>query len=176
VIDSKNSLAQHQAQRLRQLSDLMKLLQEKLVVFERARIISGDAATVFNATTVIRDEIRPDLHKYMVEYLAILSSGYDEIYESQGAEALANELSVVMADTENLIARSRNIELSQSVRGAIEEFRKPSLPTASRLKVAIPIIPMLLSYEVDIDTSNLVVRAWSAIVRFVDKEVLARPI
>ena len=163
-------------QRLGQLSDLIKLLQEKLAAFERTKIISGDTGAVFNATTVIRDEIRPSLQKYMVEYLAILSTGYGAVYESQGAEALVNELSVVMADAEILIAGSRNIEFSQSVRGVIEEFRKPSLPTASRLKVAIPIIPMLLSYEVDIETSNLVGRAWSAIVRFIDKEVLARPL
>lgn len=63
----------------------------------------------------------------------------------------------------------RNTELMQVLQQIKAELSKPGTPAAGKLKAAIPLLPGVISYEMELDTEGLLRRAFPTFCKLVDK-------
>ncbi len=147
----------------RRLADLEKSLDlryETLGEVEK-RLAMTDEILAKNAIKQrIREEVLPELRKVEAEYWEVLvqearTCAVEEV-EAQNAiveivpevEEIANQPSANYAD-----------ELMQLLLEIRDKLNEPELPAAAKLKAALPLMPGILSYEVELDTESSLRRA-----------------
>jgi len=62
-----------------------------------------------------------------------------------------------------------NAELMKVLQEIKAELSKPGIPAAGKLKAAIPLLPGLISYEMELDTEGLLRRVFPTFCNFADK-------
>jgi hypothetical protein len=61
--------------------------------------------------------------------------------------------------------QAQNDEIKALVQQVLTELRKPEIPAAAKLKVAIPIVPGIVTYELEGDTRGVVQRLFPTLVK-----------
>ena len=143
--------------RLNDLEDNLKLLYKKLGKFEKRIIISDSESTKFELEEHIKREILPSIFKYETEYWelypqeAIIIS--DEEAETQlvKVEEAVNSIEQKPSSTYPL----ELISLLQEIRDKLDKDKAAS----AKLKVVIPLIPAIASYELEMETEGLMYKA-----------------
>ena len=151
--------------RLDDLKDILELLYEKLGEFEKELIISSSKPANFELKQRIKREIIPDIRKYETEYWelypqeAIIIS--DEEAETQlvRVEEAVTSIEQIPSSTYPL----ELISLLQEIRDKLDEDKAAS----AKLKVVIPLIPAIASYELEMETEGLMYQAWKKLKRIV---------
>ena len=148
------------AQRLHDLEGLIQLDYEKLQAFEQELTITANIGTKFEVQHRIRNEILPSLRRHEREYAEYLATttAVDRIPEAEAHDVIDQVLR----------GRFPERKSSGSAGGAPDsglEGKALSIgQTASaKLKLSLPIIPMIASYEVTLDTEGLMMSAWRGI-------------
>lgn len=147
--------------RLNDLKDILDLLYEKLGAFEKDLIISANTPAKFELKQRIKREILPDIRKYETEYWelyppeAIVIS--DEEAETQLVKVEEAVTSIEQIPSSNY--PSELISLLQEIRDKLDEDKAAS----AKLKVVIPLIPAIASYELEMETEGLMYRTWKTI-------------
>ena len=76
---------------------------------------------------------------------------------------------IVVAELVDELEILEPIEKRDDVRGMLQqilvELQKPGIPAAAKLKIAIPIIPNIVTYEIEGDTESVVRRLFPTFVR-----------
>ncbi|MDY7012515.1 MAG: hypothetical protein SVX43_02745 [Cyanobacteriota bacterium] len=153
-------------QRLADLTDILELLYEKLGEFERELIINANTSTRFELKQKIKREILPDLRRYEAEYW--------ELYPSEALVISEQEAETQLARVEQAVASIEQISpaeyppelisLLQEIRAKLEDLDKAA---SAKLKVALPLIPAIASYELEMDTEGVMSKTWKSIKRLV---------
>jgi hypothetical protein len=147
----------------RRLTDLEKNLDlryETLGEAEKDLAMTTDTFEITRIKQRIRERVLPDIRKYEAEYWEVLvqearTCAVEEV-EAQNAigeivpevEAIANQPSANYA-----------YEFMQLLLEIRDKLNEPELPAAAKLKAALPLLPGILSYEVELDTESSLRRA-----------------
>lgn len=152
-------------QRLAYLEDNLEILYEKLGEFEQELIISSSQPAKFELKQRIKREILPKIRRYEAEYWEIYPKEAIIISDEEAASQLVKvEQAVESIDRISLTFDPELIPLLQDIRAELEEQNKAA---SAKLKVVLPLIPMIASYELEIETEGLMYKAWKSIKRLV---------
>jgi hypothetical protein len=162
------------SQRLADLEKILELRYKILGDAEKRLAITDEIFAKSYIQQRIREEVLPELHQYEAEYWEVLTQeartcAVEEV-EAQNAivkivpevEAIANQPSANYA--------YEFMELLLEIR---DKLNKPETPAAAKLKAALPLVPGILSYEVELDTESSLRRAFQPIRRLF-KEALEK--
>ncbi|MCH7959020.1 MAG: hypothetical protein IID08_02745 [Candidatus Hydrogenedentes bacterium] len=146
--------------RLEQLEELLDIQYDKLHEYEKELAMSSGPEKI-SLKLRMKMEIVPELKKYEKEYAELLAEGVDEdaIAEDEAAPIVA-ELVAATSDLERYRqakAPEEMLQLLNEIRAKLEE---PGTSAAAKLKVTLPIIPLLASYELELDTENFLNTVW----------------
>ena len=147
--------------RLNDLKDILELLYEKLGDFEKELIINSSKPANFELKQRIKREIIPDIRKYETEYWEI-SPLEAIIISDEEAETQLVQVEEAVASIEQIPSSnypSELISLLQEIRNKLDENNTAS----AKLKVVIPLIPAIASYELEMETEGLMYSAWEKI-------------
>lgn len=153
-------------QRLADLEDILELLYEKLGEFEQELIMSSSKPAKFELKQRIKREILPDIRRYEAEYWELYPKEAIIISDEEAASQLVKvEQAVESIDRISLTFYPPElIPLLQDIRAELEEQNKAA---SAKLKVVLPLIPMIASYELEIETEGLMYKTWESIKRLV---------
>jgi len=161
--------------RLVELDELLELEYEKLHEFEREITLADGPSQKIALRQRIKHELTPRLRKLEQEYAKQLVAGSEglEVPERE-AEALVILLSSAVADTN----ANRPNDAPQDMVKLLEDVRRqlaePGKTAAAKLKVTLPIVPLLASYEMELDTEAFVTHVWRRAREFF-KHLINRP-
>lgn len=147
--------------RLNDLKDILELLYEKLGEFEKELIISSSKPANFELKQRIKREILPDIRKYETEYWEIYPQEAIIISDEE-AETQLVKVEEAITSIEQISSSTYPLELIsllQEIRDKLDEDKEAS----AKLKVVIPLIPVIASYELEMETNGLMYRTWKAI-------------
>ena len=141
-------------QRLAYLEDNLEILYEKLGEFEQELIISSSQPAKFELKQRIKRDILPKIRQYEAEYWELYPKEAIIISDEEAASQLVKvEQAVESIDRISLTFYPRElIPLLQDIRAELEEQNKAA---SAKLKVVLPLIPMIASYELEIETEGL---------------------
>lgn len=153
-------------QRLADLEDILEILYEQLGEFEQELIISSSKPAKFELKQRIKREILPDIRRYEAEYWELYPKEAIIISDEEAASQLVKvEQAVESIDRISLTFYPPElIPLLQDIRAELEEQNKAA---SAKLKVVLPLIPMIASYELEIETEGLMYKTWESIKRLV---------
>jgi hypothetical protein len=153
-------------QRLADLEDILEILYEQLGEFEQELIISSSKPAKFELKQRIKREILPNIRRYEAEYWEIYPKEAIIISDEEAASQLVKvEQAVESIDRISLTFYPPElIPLLQDIRAELEEQNKAA---SAKLKVVLPLIPMIASYELEIETEGLMYKTWESIKRLV---------
>lgn len=153
-------------QRLADLEDILKILYEQLGEFEQELIISSSKPAKFELKQRIKREILPNIRRYEAEYWELYPKEAIIISDEEAASQLVKvEQAVESIDRISLTFYPPElIPLLQDIRAELEEQNKAA---SAKLKVVLPLIPMIASYELEIETEGLMYKTWESIKRLV---------
>jgi hypothetical protein len=147
--------------RLEHLQGLLRDLYEQLAGQEKAKVRAEDAQKV-RIQQQIRDSWA-EIRGYEREYIATLSQ---QVTRQDLPESIAEVVTGEIVDAVEILGP---IEMRDEVKTLLDEIlvelRKPGMPASAKLKVAIPIIPNVVSYELEGDTEGLVRRLFPTFVK-----------
>jgi hypothetical protein len=147
--------------RLNELEEILDLLYEKLGDFQKELVTSASPGIQFELKQRIRKEILPSIRSYESEYWQTYPE--EEIYFSE--EESNSQLLKINSAIES-ISKLSSSELSSQMIYLLQDIQSKLAKekTASgKLKVAIPLIPMIASYELEVATEGYMYRTWVAL-------------
>lgn len=153
-------------QRLVDLKELLDLLYEKLGEFQKELIVNSHTPARFELKQRINREILPSIRKYEAEYWNIYPKEAIVISDEEATTQLVH-LEQAVESIERVSSSeypSQLIPLLQDIRTKLNDLDKTA---SAKLKVTLPLIPAIASYELEMDTEGLMYRTWKAIQRLV---------
>ena len=153
-------------QRLQDLEKNLQILYEKLGDFEQELIITAHAPTKFELRQRIKREISPSIRRYEAEYWELYPQEAILISEEEAATQLVRVEQAVEAieripQTEY---PDKLMELLEDIRTKLDEGDKAA---SAKLKVALPLIPLIASYELEMDTEAMMYKTWKSLKKIV---------
>lgn len=149
-------------QRLADLGELLDLLDEKLGEYRKELIINPNPDVQFQLKKRIKREIIPQMRRYEAEYW--------ELYPRDAVFISDEEAETQLAQVEQAVESIERIppaeyppellSLLQDIRAKLEASDKAA---SAKLKVALPLIPAIASYELEMDTEGFMYKAWKSI-------------
>jgi hypothetical protein len=152
--------------RLNDLKDILDLLYEKLGEFEKELMMSSSKPANFELKQRIKREILPNIRKYETEYWELYPQEAIIISDEEAETQLVKvEQAVVSIENISSITYpSELISLLQEIRYKLEKQDKAA---SAKLKVVLPLIPAIASYEMEIGTEGLMYKTWEKIKKIV---------
>lgn len=149
-------------QRLKDLAANLDLLYEKLGNFEQVLIISASPEQKFALQQQIKREILPSIRRYESEYWELYPEEAIVMPEPEAAQTLSEieHAVTVIERVEPVEYPPGMLELLLDIRKKLDEADSAA---SAKLKVAIPIVPMLASYELEMDTENTLSQIWQSL-------------
>ncbi|MEM8612490.1 MAG: hypothetical protein AAGF93_10765 [Cyanobacteria bacterium P01_H01_bin.105] len=155
-------------QRLADLKDLLELLYEKLGEFEKDLIINANQSAKFEMKQRIKREVLPDIRRYETEYWNLYPSE-SIIVSSQDAETHLSQIEKAVWDIEHIPSTKYPealMPLLKEIRDLLDEDDKSA---SAKLKVALPLIPSIASYELEMNTEKVMYQVWKSLIRLIRK-------
>jgi hypothetical protein len=153
----------------RRLSDLEQSLDSLYETLGEAHKRLAYANDIFEKNSIkqrIRKEVLPELHQVEKEYWKQLEQ---EARTCAVAEVDAGNAIIEVVQEVELIENQPNAnypnELMQKLQEILDKLNKPETPAAAKAKLALPLVPGILSYEVELDTESSLRRAFQPIRR-----------
>lgn len=150
------------SQRIADLEDILELLYEQLGVFEKDLIIGANTPAKFELKQRIKREILPSLQRYETEYW--------ELYPSQAIIISDEDAETQLVQVEQAVESLKNISHTEYPSGLVQllqeihtKLKDLDKPASAKLKVALPLIPAIAAYELEMDTEGLMYKAWKSI-------------
>ncbi|MUH01657.1 hypothetical protein F7734_59160 [Scytonema sp. UIC 10036] len=152
--------------RLNDLKDILDLLYERLGEFEKELMFSSNKPANFDLKQRIKREILPNIRKYETEYWELYPQETIIISDEEAETQLVRVEQAVVSIEQmpSITYPSELISLVQEIRDKLEKQDKAA---SAKLKVVLPLIPAIVSYEMDMETEGLMYKAWEEIKRIV---------
>lgn len=159
---SRNTMPSHQfnARRLHELEELLDIQYDISHEFEK-QIAIADGASRITLKQRFKREVTPELRKLEQEYAELLADGVpaEAIHEAD-ADALVGELSKAT----NTILQSVPANAPQEMVRLLGEIKaklsEPNESASAKLKLSLPLIPAICSYEIEVETAGLLKKVW----------------
>ncbi len=154
------SIHKFNRRRLDELKELLEIEYDKLHEFEKEFDFADGASQKISIRQRIKRELLPRLQQHEGEYAEILVAGVrtDDI-PNEEAENIVYELVEAIPE-----AKMKRKELPEQIVGLLQEIKDnliaPEKSAAAKLKVVLPIIPSIISYELELDTESIITRIW----------------
>jgi hypothetical protein len=153
----------------RRLVDLEETLDSLYETLGEAQKRFAYANDIFEKNSIkqrIRKEVLPELHHVESQYWEALAQ---EARTCEVAEVDASYAIVEVVPEVEIIANQPSTNYADEFMQLLLEIRdklnEPGTPAAAKLKAALPLVPGLLSYEVELDTESSLRRAFQPIRR-----------
>ena len=156
-------------QRLADLEDLLELQYEKLGEFEKDLALNASTPAKFELKQRIKREILPDIRRYEQEYWELYPMEDFVIPEDEAASQLV-QVGQAVTSLEQVSSAQYPPEmfaLLQEIRARLDGLERSA---SAKLKVAIPLIPAIASYELEMDTEGLMYKAWRKLKRVMGRQ------
>jgi hypothetical protein len=170
-LDMSHGTSTNNLKRINDLADLVRLQYDKLYTFERRLAVVSDVSQEFELQHRIRHDILPPLRRHEAELAALLSSTATKTIPEDEAATLVDkmleEASVLRATFPNLhsnLDSARAVsKLEDELTKLEHELTKPGIPASTKLKISLPLIPLVVTYEIEIGTNYLMLNVWERI-------------
>ena len=150
--------------RLDNVQTNLELLYEQLAGEEEAFILAEEANK-----TRIQQKIRKTEERIRIfeqEYAKRLSQ---KITQEHLSESIAEEVvAEIIDEIEILKPLEKRDEIQVLLQQILAELQKPDTPASAKLKVALPIFPTLVNYELEVDTESIIQRLFPTFVKACD--------
>ncbi|MBD2099721.1 hypothetical protein [Leptolyngbya sp. FACHB-261] len=151
-------------QRLIHLEEILEIEYEKLGEFQKELDLSASANANFELRQRIKREILPSIRKHEVEYGELLAKESEAFLISEpDAETAIIQVTQAVEHLESSPLDKYPDEMRQLLMDIREKLEDPGKTAAAKLKVALPVIPLIASYEMELDTEASIVRVWRGI-------------
>lgn len=156
-------------QRLADLEDLLELQYEKLGEFEKDLALNASTPAKFELKQRIKREVLPDIRRYEQEYWELYPMEDFVIPEDEAASQLVQVGQAVTSLEQGSFAEypSEMFTLLQEIRARLDGLERSA---SAKLKFAIPLIPAIASYELEMDTEGLMYKAWRKLKRVMGRQ------
>jgi hypothetical protein len=153
----------------RRLTDLEKNLELRYETLGEAEKRLAMSDEIFSKNAIkqrIREEVLPELRKVEAEYWEVLvqearTCGLEEVEAHNTIVEIVPEVEAIT----NQPSANYAYEFMQLLLEIRDKLNQQELPAAAKLKAALPLVPGILSYEVELDTENSLRRAFQPIKR-----------
>lgn len=144
--------------RLRELKELLDIQYEKLRELEKELELAAGADQEVAIRQKIKQQIVPNVPDEH-EYAKLLAAGVpDEAVPEQEAESIIAEL--VEATTRTAESGQASEKMLRLLGEIKEKLNEPGRAAGARLKTSLPIVPLLISYELELNTENFIAKVW----------------
>ena len=154
------------SRRLAALEESLDSLYETLGESQKRLAYANDIFEKNSIKQRIRKEVLPELRQLEAEYWEVLAQ---EARSCAVEEVDARNAIVEVVRTVELIEHKPSAnypeELMQLLLEIRDKLNEPGQPAAAKAKLALPLVPGILSYEVELDTENSLRRAFVPIKR-----------
>jgi len=151
-------------QRISALERLLEIEYEKLSEFQRELAITASAPAKFELRQRLKLEVLPDIRKHEAEYAGLLADSVDVAsIPPEQAERTTVELVHAVQHVESLPDPNQPEEITRLLVDIRKKLDDPGKVAAAKLKVTLPIIPLIASYEMEMDTEGVLVSVWRQI-------------
>ncbi|MEG4105361.1 hypothetical protein [Microcoleus sp. S13_C5] len=156
----------------RRLSHLQSQVQgyyDQLACQETAKRLAEDAQKVRIQQGIdkLKEELGSVERDYWLRWQAEIAGL--TIPPEADAEIVVSQLVQEVEFMEIEPAVQSNAELMKVLQEIKAELSKPGIPAAGKLKAAIPLLPGVISYEMELDTEGLLRRVFPTFCTFADK-------
>jgi hypothetical protein len=140
--------------RLAQLEKLLQALYEQLDEVEQEALTTQNPRGRTQCRQQIRDQIKPEIQKYELEYLQVLQQNTNEFADEE-AQAVINVLAEEVQHIQSLPSSS-SPEILEIVQRIEAKLNEPGTTAAAKLKGTLSLMPPFvnISYETELDTEN----------------------
>jgi hypothetical protein len=151
---------------MNRLADLEKILDveyKKIRDFQYRIAHTSSIAEKFDLEVRIENDILPRIRKYETEYWSILEKDTEKcVVEEVDAR---NAIVKVVQEVELIQIQPNKYpdELMQNLQKILDKLNEPQTPAAAKLRAALPLIPLFMSYEVELDTEISLKRVFDRI-------------
>lgn len=153
------------SRRLADLEELVETNYQKLAKFQKRLDRTASIREEFDIEGDI-PKIRKAIRDYEAEYWELLAQ---EARTCEVAEVDASHAIIEVVPEVEIIANQTNDnyadEFMQLLREIRDKLNEPGLPATAKAKLALSLIPGILSYEVELDTESSLRRAFVPIKR-----------
>jgi hypothetical protein len=162
-------------QRLADLENILDTLYKKLGHYQLkiAEGISLDQA--FYYTQQINNDIKPSIRKYEEEKYWWRLAEEAHFYSVEVKEVDARHAIVeVVPKVEQIVNKSNtnySNELMEKLQRILDKLNERDTAAAAKLKAALPLIPGIMYYEVELDTENSLIQVFDGIKRIFKKAI-----
>lgn len=152
--------------RLAAAEKVLELRYETLNDAKKRLAITDDILAKTALRQRIREEVLPELRQCETEYWNILAqeAGSFTVEEVEARNAIVEVVGEV-EQIQNQPATNYPDELMRLLREIRDKLNEPGTPAAAKAKLALPLIPGILAYEVELDTENTLRKVWQPIKR-----------
>ncbi len=173
--ETMDSISQRQKlKRLQQLDELLDIVYDKRHEYEKELQIATGAARI-EAKQRLKREVVPDLQSYETEQAQLLAElAPEDTIDEAGAEPLVGEL----IRASNQIQTHQDAlpdHIQSQLQEILNQLQAPGKTAAAKLKVSLPIIPLLAAYELELDTESFLTQTWDKVKSLFRKAVDENP-
>jgi hypothetical protein len=147
--------------RVSQLEELIDIEYEKLHEFEKAISLADGPSQKIALRQQIKRELTPRLRKLEKEYAdSVATSNQVAALSEPEAEVLLAEIAGAVREANRKThtqAPEEMLRLLAEIRNKLDE---PGKSASAKLKLSLPIIPLISSYEMELDTEGLLTGVW----------------
>ena len=147
-------------QRLAALEDIIGRLYDRLEFWEKdLAIIPPGSDKKFEIQQRIKRELLPEISGYEKEYWELYPMEEVVIPEDEAASQLVQVEQAVTSLEQGSFAEypPEMFALLQEIRASLDGLERSA---SAKLKVAIPLIPTIASYELEMDTEGVMSKTW----------------
>ncbi|WP_017715956.1 hypothetical protein [Kamptonema formosum] len=154
-------------QRLEQLEKILNLEYEKLGEWEIELAMSASPPLKTEMKQRIREQILPSIRKYEAEYWRLLAqeARFCEVPEEDASNAIVEVVREVELIETNSSASHLDNKVIQLLQEILDKLKEPKTPASAKAKLVLPLLPGILSYEMELDTGNGLRRAFQPLGR-----------
>jgi len=144
---------QFNPQRLNELEELLELEYEQLHEYGKALITADGISQKIKLKQQLKRDLLLNLSAHEREYAELLAAGLqpERVPEIEAAPII---LELTQATTQAQSISGAPTEMLQLLTEIKHKLDEPGKSAAAKLKVALPIIPLIARYELELDTEN----------------------
>lgn len=153
-------------ERLARLEETLEIDYEKLDEYEKELVLSSAPTQKFELKQRIKRDVLPSIHRHEAEYLDLLNqeAGAFDIPEQQAGQAIA-EITPHVAKITTSGNNNYPPEVLEILREILIILNESERSPGAKLKATLPILPPIVSYEVEIDTEPSLRKIYQTITR-----------
>lgn len=147
--------------RFEQLEELLDIEYDKLHEFRKEISLSTGNEKILLKQRLKR-EIIPNLRELEKEYAGLLAAGVSvEAIPEAEAQVLVAEVVEAVAEIEQNKQADTPQQMLQLLTQIRDQLGKQDKSASAKLKVSLPIIPLISSYEMEMDTEGVLTAVWN---------------